>query len=77
MRLATDSERRELLLQRAAVALWGAERSVAFLHTYIPDLGATPAAAAWIGGVLARRAGLLLYDEAINRDEAMRLNCQP
>jgi hypothetical protein len=66
MRLATDSERRVLLLQRAAVAIWGAERSVAFLHTYTPDLGTTPAAAAWIGGDLGRRAVLLLYRVAVH-----------
>ena len=57
MRLPTPPERRVLLLQRAAVALLGPAASVPYLHTHAPDLGTTPAAAAWIGGPLARLAG--------------------
>jgi hypothetical protein len=57
MRLPTASERRVLLLQRAAVAVFGPRGSVIYLHTHDPTLGTTPAAAAWIGGDVARRAG--------------------
>jgi hypothetical protein len=60
MRLPTPPERRVLLLQRAAVYLFGPHGSVTYLHTYNPALGTTPAAAAWIGGEGARRAGEML-----------------
>lgn len=60
MRLPTASEHRVLLLQRAAVALFGPHGSVAYLHTFNPHLGTTPAAAAWIGGSVGRLAGELL-----------------
>jgi hypothetical protein len=66
MRLPTHSERRVLLLQRAAVIMFGPCGSVTYLHTYDPALGTTPAAAAWIGGELGRRAGLLLYSAAVH-----------
>lgn len=60
MRILTAPERRVLLLQRAAVALFGPRGSVAYLHTFDAALGTTPAAAAWAGGDMARRAGELL-----------------
>lgn len=57
MRLPSAAERRVLLLQRAAVLLFGPEGSAAYLHTFDPALGTTPAGAAWKGGLLARRVG--------------------
>ena len=65
MRLPTAAERRVLLLQRAAVLLFGPEGSVAYLHTVDPDLGTTPAGAAWIGGELARQVGEALRRRAL------------
>lgn len=66
MRLSTAPERRVLLLQRAAVALLGPRGSVIYLHTHEPALDTTPAAAAWIGGELARRVGQQLHNAALN-----------
>lgn len=60
MRLPTAAERRVLLLQRAAVIVFGPRGSVRYLHTYDASLGNTPAGAAWAGGEVARRAGTLL-----------------
>jgi hypothetical protein len=57
MRWPTPPERRVLLLQKAAVCLFGPSGSITYLHTHDPALGTTPAAAAWIGGEVARRAG--------------------
>ena len=66
MRLPSAPERRVLLLQRAAVCMFGPRGSVAYLHTFDAALGTTPAAAAWIGGELARRAGERLRSIAID-----------
>ena len=57
MRIPTAPERRVLLLQRAAVSLFGPRGSVIYLHTPDQALGTTPAAAAWEGGTAARLAG--------------------
>ena len=48
----TDSERRVLMLLNAAVALFGPQASVKFLHACSEVPGTTPAVAAWIGGLL-------------------------
>jgi hypothetical protein len=61
MRLPAPPERRVLLLQRAAVALYGPEQSVAYLHTFCPALGTTPAAAAWLGGNIGEAAEAQLH----------------
>jgi len=66
MRLPTPPERRVLLLQRAAVCLFGPAGSVPYLHTHSPDLGTTPAAAAWIGGEVGRVAGKQLRALALS-----------
>lgn len=60
MRLATTSERRVLLLLRAAALALGPRAGSRWLHAYVEDLGTTPAAAAMIGGTAAYRAGMLL-----------------
>ncbi len=67
MRLPSASECSVLLLQRAAVALFGARDSVIYLHTDEPTLGATPAAAAWVGGEVARQGGERLRTVALNK----------
>jgi hypothetical protein len=56
MRLSTAQERRVLLLQRAAAILFGPHGASTYLHTYHPALGTPPAAAAWAGGEVGRRA---------------------
>jgi len=68
MPLPTAPERRVLLLQRAAVCIFGPRGSVTYLHTYDAALGTTPAAAAMIGGRLARRAGEQLRAMALSKD---------
>jgi hypothetical protein len=65
MRLPTASGRRVLLLQRAAVALFSPRASVIYLHSHVPTLGTTLAAAAWSGGEEARRAGVQLRTMAV------------
>jgi hypothetical protein len=65
MPLSTAPERRVLLLQRAAVAVFGPRGSIVYLHTFDASLGTTPAGAAWIGGEAARRAGEALHELAI------------
>ncbi|MCZ8012398.1 MAG: hypothetical protein O9319_07395 [Gemmatimonas sp.] len=65
MRLPSPAERRVLLLQRAALIVFGPRGSVRYLHTHDPTLGTTPAAAAWAGGEPARRAGEALREIAI------------
>ena len=60
MRIATASERRVLLLLRAAALAHGPRAGSKWLHAYVEDLGTTPAAAAMIGGTAAHQAGLLL-----------------
>lgn len=70
MRLPTAPERRVLLLHRAAVCLFGPRGSVIYLHTYDPKLGTTPAAAAWIGGEVARQVGEGLRAIAIGNGAA-------
>jgi hypothetical protein len=52
------------MLQRAAVILFGPCDSVRYLHSHDPALGTTPAAAAWIGGEVALRAGAQLLAHA-------------
>jgi hypothetical protein len=42
MRLPIPAERRVLLLQRAAVIVFGPRGSVHYLHTYDASLGTTP-----------------------------------
>jgi hypothetical protein len=65
MRFLSSPERRVLLLQRAAVIMSGPRDSVTYLHTYDPVLGTTPAAAAWGGGDVARRAAERLRSLAL------------
>lgn len=65
MRLLTAHERRVLLLQRAATLLFGPHGAAAYLHTFDPALGTTPAGAAWVGGHVARAAGEALRAIAV------------
>jgi hypothetical protein len=60
IRIANAAERRVLLLEHAPVRLFGPRGSMAYLHTFDAASGTTPAAAAWNGGEVARRA-----DEAL------------
>lgn len=60
MRIATPSERRILLLVRAAALIPGPREGSTLLHSYEASLGTTPAAGALFGGPAACRAGLLL-----------------
>jgi hypothetical protein len=66
MRMTTAPERRVLLLQRAAVIVFGPHGSVHYLHTYDTTLGTTPAAAALAGGDAARLVGQRLRALALS-----------
>lgn len=68
MCIPSAPERRVLVLQRAAVCLFGPRGSVIYLHTHDPPLGTTPAAAAWAGGAVAGLAGERLRGLALKTD---------